>query len=927
MAKRRKGKATKAKKSKRRRAPRKAAESVAITSAGAANGPAGRPSRQAVRSTRQTINGDPTSVSLLHAASPFGPRIVQALDVGSLRSLAYDYLQLMNEQENLEFPQKWLDALAQGGDDSIFGWMPVGWPPADENEPDAGNPFVSFRVERQVHGDEQPGKTVVLLASERLAGSFIGSGFGISIIVNALRQDGELRASVAGMSASLPYGPYRQGLWTADWAELRRQPEELLAALHAEPVKRTVETALGLQENSVFIRGARLYSIGGDDEWSVERRGTGRLSSRDDQPYLSFVVAGTPDSAGAVISKSALQADAYVNARVFPFDPASQTPPPPPASQDLRARRPSRSDDELDYYRTNTQILSPLTLSDAQGHELMRVVLCPDFVHVDAYPGAVNPKTVNVAPGGPPVHSNDFSAISAWYNVKQLFDRLTAYGLRPFNYFHIAKLPLKIHYRSGIRPGPGKDGNVVNACVLPEGWPLDFVGPTPISQRPTIGMHLALADKTRRGRKPWTPQPWDPIQNQSSQAEPLGIAADDRWIWHEIGHVLLMARVGELELRFAHSPGDALAAIVLDPESYLSDPASAPEWPEWRGATFPWTFIPRRHDRCVCNGWSWGGTLHRAMAEIPNSVPPRRKAYLSEQILSSSLFRLYRSLGGDTLEDISVRRTASHYSAYLIMLAIKLFHTSAAVDPINDPTQFEELLELADTSAATGNWTVTFPPGVYSRIGGCAHKVIRWAFEAQGLFAPAGAITNAPGLPPAADAYIADRRPPDVTDEFGTIVYGPGNYVPVSLYWDDNQTGASPVPLWQASAQAIEVQGNNIKVRVGNRGTQPATNVAVSVRWCRWPANTPPPRWNDNAAGWQPPIPQVLAVPNINRGDEAEVNFNHVPPAGRYIVVAMVNCDGDPANTNAAIPCSYLATPLVDLVSGDNNIGLRVIGP
>jgi hypothetical protein len=70
-------------------------------------------------------------------------------------------------------------------------------------------------------------------------------------------------------------------------------------------------------------------------------------------------------------------------------------------------------------------------------------------------------------------------------------------------------------------------------------------------------------------------------------------------------------------------------------------------------------------------------------------------------------------------------------------------------------------------------------------------------------------------------------------------------------------------------------------------------------------------------------------VPNINPGDEAEFDFTHVPPAGRYIVVAMVDCDGDPANTNAATlyPCSYLATPLVDLVSGDNNIGLRVIGP
>ena len=251
MAKKRKGKATKAKKSKRRRTPRKPAEQ------GAANGPAGRPSRQAVRSTRQTINGGSSAISLLHM--PFGPRIVEALDVDSLRPLALEYLEFMNEQQNLDLPQEWLDALAGRDDDeSVFGWMPVGWPPADEAGPDAGNPFVSFRVEREVDGDEQTGKTVVLMASERLAGYFIGSGFGISIIVNASIQQDGFRAYIAGMSASLPYGPYRQGLWTADWTVLRMKPPELLAALHAEPVKRTIETALGLQENSVFIRGARL---------------------------------------------------------------------------------------------------------------------------------------------------------------------------------------------------------------------------------------------------------------------------------------------------------------------------------------------------------------------------------------------------------------------------------------------------------------------------------------------------------------------------------------------------------------------------------------------------------------------------------------------------------------------------------------------
>ena len=80
-------------------------------------------------------------------------------------------------------------------------------------------------------------------------------------------------------------------------------------------------------------------------------------------------------------------------------------------------------------------------------------------------------------------------------------------------------------------------------------------------------MHFALADLSTRARKPWD-------GTTRSPAVPLGIAADARWIWHEIGHVLLTTSVGELQFRFAHSPGDALAAIVLDPES---DACNGPE--------------------------------------------------------------------------------------------------------------------------------------------------------------------------------------------------------------------------------------------------------------------------------------------------------------------------------------------------------------
>ena len=56
----------------------------------------------------------------------------------------------------------------------------------------------------------------------------------------------------------------------------------------------------------------------------------------------------------------------------------------------------------------------------------------------------------------------------------------------------------------------------------------------------------------------------------SVELSPLGIAADPRWCWHEFSHVLLMAATGQREFAFAHSAGDALAAIVCDAESKLA---------------------------------------------------------------------------------------------------------------------------------------------------------------------------------------------------------------------------------------------------------------------------------------------------------------------------------------------------------------------
>lgn len=82
---------------------------------------------------------------------------------------------------------------------------------------------------------------------------------------------------------------------------------------------------------------------------------------------------------------------------------------------------------------------------------------------------------------------------------------------------------------------------------LPYGWPVTMIGPVVPGTLPVVQVHLSLADCARRERKHWTPG------GPRQPAIPMGIAADERWLWHEFGHILTLASTGELELRFAHS--------------------------------------------------------------------------------------------------------------------------------------------------------------------------------------------------------------------------------------------------------------------------------------------------------------------------------------------------------------------------------------
>jgi zinc metalloprotease ZmpB len=207
------------------------------------------------------------------------------------------------------------------------------------------------------------------------------------------------------------------------------------------------------------------------------------------------------------------------------------------------------------------------------------------------------------------------------------------------------------------------------------------------------------------------------------QDGPVGIVCDPRVCLHEFGHALLWDHVSDPNFGWCHSAGDTLAALLHDAGSRAQD----------RFATFP--FIPllagRRHDRDVAAGWAWGGAQDD-------------RQYGSEQILSTLMFRIYRVAGGDDL-NIDVQRFAARYLTYLIIHAIGLLTETST-----DPRTFVSALMDADE----------LTPSFEGHPGGAWHKVIRWSFERQGLYQPAGAprpVTQ-PGAPPDVDVYIDDGR-------------------------------------------------------------------------------------------------------------------------------------------------------------------------
>jgi len=873
------------------------------------------------------LPGKTRAITLRHPTYPFRGRWAMK-DTDGLKSIAARYLQKVSVKFGL--PANLFARNSTFRKEPLPSGFPLTWLPIglDDNLP---GPRASFWI---THYGALPAdsalrdRTAIMLAVQagtaNVEQTALGSRLGIRIVMQ-VSTGGKVRITGSTCSAELaqPSGPH------AD-AVLPFLETFFFSSAARAGIKTIIGRAAGLNGgDQLWLDGLRVRSSGKKSS-SIEVY-TNVQRPADNPSRSAYALTAELLFMGIqpggfqfrIMEKFPLIAHATpVTAKLFPHDPASQTGP-----GHLVEGRPNRAPDYRSPYRLERfrfpMLLPGLTLDasfdthlldDLNQAEVMQSKLVNPTADESKEQVVNRPDQVSHA------RKNEFAALSGYQHARELFDTMRLYGLDPVNYFRLAALPLRVRYRAPIRPGPGKDGKTVNAMVDYDPPQADYNDDDkwdPTVLRP-LQVSFALAD----------------LKRSASRREPLGLAADPRWSWHEYSHVLLAASSSALELRFVHSAGDALAAILWDPPSALAGdpppvtgppPPPPPTGPEGlRMATFPWVYLNRRHDRSVYAGWSWCGTYHRPYGFSSGGGLRRRKGYKSEQILSTSLFRVYRVLGGDTIKGamgsgLITRWAAADYTAYLIMRALAWVGPITGVPP-ETPDQLVSALTDADVGTTT--WQVpqrvpSSPPKV--RSGGCAYKVVRWAFEAQGLYATTDplAVVDDPGIPPDVDIFIDNGRP----DSEGASPRG--GYMPVSLDWGLPPDGSR----WLATHDALNVvSGTQVFVKVRNRGQSSANGVFVQVWYATWPTTQPdPPPWGSGAwmkLGTKGPTTVPAGGVAVQFGPFTTLPTT--PPGDRLLIFAEATCPADRANsdTATALPCSAQPTSIVDLVVGDNNLGL-----
>lgn len=827
-------------------------------------------------------------------------------ELAGLFEIANQYLRDVNDV--LELPTPWLEDLVGGRVDSAppfrLGWL------RDQSDP------------RQSHWSGDAARTAVLLAGLRGQDAeplFGGQGLRVIVHIDPKAADGK-NARITGVWSTLPHWSGLPPDARAGWGKVRVD-KELLDRLGRDALDMSGLGAgwgiadVGLRVPDALPEGkappAAFYGLAktvpnAQAREKVSYSVVGRL--RLDRARENLRVEQ--------VSIEPLIAGIDATAKVFKRDPISKN----GAGGHPLLPRPNRSwkildnDREQAVFRNLSAGAKPGTvkLEDPDGN--FRVT---NSRYVDYRLNEDHPKEVDKAVDEH-VRTNIFAAVNAYYHTSELFRRMKDYGFVPASYFAFVNRPILVRYRAGIHPW-GMDGRTINAQVR---WTL----PRPATPG-DVEVCFALAD----------------LQSSVGKS-PLGIASDPRWCWHEFSHLLLIGATGQKEFSFAHSAGDALAAIVSDPESRLAVDrgGNADNEAKWRGVTFPWVFGSRRHDRDVADGWSWTGALYQKELFFAPPHLCNKRGYWAEQLLSSALFRLYRAIGGDTVQqsgplvpDTTARREASDYVVYLIMKAIKLAGTASSSTVVT-PVDFVSTLIQAEISSPPA------PVAALKYAAGSMNKVVLWAFEQQGLFG--NPVPGSPVVGPESrmlvDLHIDDRR---------NKQHGP--YTPVAFRNDDWQ--AHPNAVWVQTGQTgpkrdespQSGQDNYVYVRPQNRGRNAAANVTVEVWWAEVTASGDPPLFPDPPGSTQKQwhslgnaATSVPAAVGTVPGEAPPLSFKwpvsapQAPPLvknQRYAILVSATCVDDRSNLDPATGYACATKPgavaLKYVVACDNNLGLRVV--
>ena len=453
--------------------------------------------------------------------------------------------------------------------------------------------------------------------------------------------------------------------------------------------------------------------------------------------------------------------------------------------------------------------------------------------------------------------TDNFAAVNAYYHCDKFFRLLDGMGFTRASYFGGTTFPTAVDHR-GLEDDTASSNTY---CPLGQCINAHCVGTSAGNgiQQTTF----ALADT-------------------GDTTNPLGIANDYRVVLHELGgHGVLYNHISSANFKFSHSAGDGVAAILNDPGSQATD----------RFVTFPWVNIGRRHDRTPAAGWGWEGQI----ALNPFNATLDNGGYNNEQILSTTHFRIYQSIGGDS-NVLATQQFAARITVYMIMRAIGTL--TQATTPA-DASAWATALMGADQ----GDWLSE------NVTGGCYSKVIRWSFEKQGLYQPSGTATpnNNEGAPPPIDVYVDDGR----GGEYG---YQP-NWWSCESVW--NRLDPDGLPGHQDPAGST----NYCYVKVKNRGSSVATGVVVNGYHCRPGAGLV---WPDDL---QPMTTAQLTVGTLqpNSTEEQIVGpFEWTPVTNAFqqdTMLMIVSATGDTSNVANFTPGRTVEN--WRLVPNDNNIGQR----